>query len=191
MSSKSLNESSLQEVRVEKILLNKGQIPGVPKNPRLIRDARFEALKKSIAELPDMMSLRPIVAARHDGKLVAICGNMRLRALRELGIGTAKVFVLPEGIEPYRLREIAIKDNVSFGDDDFESLANEWDIEELKRWGVETFDDERQEQQEQRERQESETTVRISVEVPDEELDSVLLWITDRGYQCVVKKKRR
>ena len=65
---------------------NKGQLTGLPKNPRFFRDYRFEAMKKSIQDSPEMLELRElIVFPYNDGRYIVVCGNLRLRACKELG----------------------------------------------------------------------------------------------------------
>lgn len=115
---------------------NKGQIPGVPKNPRLINDDKFKLLKRSIEEDPEMLGLREILVYRHNGKYIIIGGNMRFRALKELGYVEAIVKVLPESISTDKLRAIVIKDNSGFGEWDWNELANVWDANDLVNWGV-------------------------------------------------------
>lgn len=107
-----------------------------PNNPRVIRDARFEKLKNSIQEFPKMMKLRPIVI---DNTGMILGGNMRLRALQELGfkeIPDEWVKQADELTEDEKRRFI-IADNVGFGDWEWETLANEWDAGELDAWGLE------------------------------------------------------
>ena len=116
---------------------NTGQIPDVPKNPRFIRDERYKALQKSIAELPEMLELRELLVFPFEGKYVVIAGNMRLKAMKDAGYKEAPCKVLPADMPPEKLREIAIKDNVPFGNDDHDALANEWDMTELEAWGME------------------------------------------------------
>lgn len=60
---------------------NKGQIKGLPRNPRTIKDKRFKALKKSIEDAPEMLALRELLVYPHNGKFVVIGGNMRLKAV--------------------------------------------------------------------------------------------------------------
>ena len=109
----------------------------MPKNPRQIKDKRFKALKKSIEDAPEMLNLRELIVYPHGGKFVAVCGNMRLRACRELGYKELPCKVLDEDTPPEKLREYAIKDNVPFGEDDMDAFANEWDMAELENWGME------------------------------------------------------
>ena len=121
--------------------LNTGQIPDVPKNPRFIKDERFEKLKKSIQDDPQMLELREVIAYDFDGKLVVIAGNMRLRACKELGIKEIPTKILPTKTPAEKLRTYIVKDNVSFGNDDFDLLANQWDAVELEDWGLEVWQD--------------------------------------------------
>lgn len=124
-------------VRLADITPNKGQIPGVPKNPRLIRDEKYRKLLQSIKDDPEMLGLREILLYRHEGQNVIIGGNMRYRALKELGYEKAIVKFLPDGMPPEKLRAIVIKDNSGFGEWDFDLLANEWNPADLDDWAVE------------------------------------------------------
>jgi ParB-like chromosome segregation protein Spo0J len=110
-----------------------------PNNPRFIKDDKFEKLKKSISEFPEMMEKRPIVCVTDDdGKLYPLGGNMRLKALQELGykeISDNWILLADEWTEEQR-REFVIKDNVGFGEWNWEELANAWDSEKLEEWGL-------------------------------------------------------
>lgn len=106
-----------------------------PNNPRIIRDEKFAKLKKSIQDFPKMMSLRPIIL---DNQNVILGGNMRFRALQDLGykeIPEEWVKKASELTEEEKKRFI-IEDNVPFGEWDWSMLANEWDSEDLKEWGL-------------------------------------------------------
>jgi hypothetical protein len=106
-----------------------------PNNPRIIKDEKFKKLCESIKALPKMMELRPIVV---DDKFIVQGGNMRLKALNELGykeipdtwVKQAKDFNEDE------LKEFIIKDNVGFGEWDWSDLANNWNVEDLEAWGL-------------------------------------------------------
>jgi len=124
-------------VPVSKLETNKGQISGVPKNPRYIKDARFEKLKKSIEDNPEFLGARELIVYPLDNKFVILGGNMRFKAAHELGYKELPCKVLPADYSPEQLRAIVIKDNVSFGDNSFEDLANDWEQEELEAWGME------------------------------------------------------
>ena len=129
-----------KEIPLEQIETNEGQINGVPRNPRLIKDDRFDALVKSLRENPEMLELREILVVPHGGKFVAIGGNMRLLALRELKQKTVPAKVIPAETPAETLRAYVVKDNVAFGEIDFDALANEWDVDELVAFGMELDD---------------------------------------------------
>ena len=121
--------------------VNKGQLYGLPKNPRFIKDDRYLALKKSIEEAPEMLSIREIVVyPLENGHYVVIGGNMRLRACQEIGYKELPCKILPLETPVAKLREYTIKDNIAFGSNDWDVIANEWDTEELSEWGMEGVD---------------------------------------------------
>lgn len=124
-------------IKLSDLHLNTGQIKDVPKNPRFIKDERYEALKKSIEDDPEMLQLRELVAYDNNGELVVILGNMRYRAMKELGYKDAPVKVLPPKTDARKLRAYIQKDNIAFGQNDWDLLGNEWDIEELQDFGLE------------------------------------------------------
>ena len=106
-----------------------------PNNPRIIRDERFAKLKNSIEQFPKMMHLRPIVV---DSAGVILGGNMRLRALQDLGfkeIPDEWVKRADDLTEEEKQRFI-IADNVGFGEWEWETLANEWEAGDLEAWGL-------------------------------------------------------
>lgn len=114
-----------------------------PNNPRVLRDDKFKKLKQSITEFPKMLSLRPMVI---DENNVVLGGNMRLRALQELGftdIEEAWVKRSNDLTEDEKKRFI-IADNVAFGEWDWDTLANDWDVVDLEAWGLDIpqFDNE-------------------------------------------------
>ena len=106
-----------------------------PKNPRLIKDDKFKKLVKSIQEFPDMLNKRPLITFTDtDGKYVVLGGNMRLKACKEIGLKEIPIILADEWTEEQKA-EFLIKDNVGFGEWDWDSLANEWDVEKLEDWG--------------------------------------------------------
>jgi DNA modification methylase len=125
-----------QLVKIKDLKNNTGQIIGLPKNPRILKDDKFIKLKKSLQDDPEMLELREVIAYNNNGELVVICGNMRLKALKELGIKEVPTKILPIETSVEKLKAYTIKDNVSFGDHDWEVLANEWDSEQLEEWGL-------------------------------------------------------
>ena len=125
-----------KQIPLSKLHLNTGQIKDVPKNPRFIKDERFAALKKSIEDDPEMLNLRELVAYDNNGELVVILGNMRYRAMKELGYKDAPVKVLPAETDAKKLRAYIQKDNIAFGQNDWDLLGNEWDVAELEDFGL-------------------------------------------------------
>lgn len=124
-------------IKLSDLHLNTGQIKDVPKNPRFIKDERYEALKKSIEDDPEMLQLRELVAYDNNGELIVILGNMRYRAMKELGYKDVPVKVLPPETDAKKLRAYIQKDNIAFGQNDWDLLGNEWDVEELQDFGLE------------------------------------------------------
>jgi hypothetical protein len=110
------------------------QIKTNPNNPRIIKDDKYAKLVESIRTFPKMLEIRPIVV---NADMIVLGGNMRLRACKEAGIKKIPV-IMAEDLTPEQQREFIIKDNVGFGEWDWEMLANEWESEELDRWGVDT-----------------------------------------------------
>lgn len=113
------------------------EIHELENNPRIIKKDQFEKLKTSIKDNPDYFEARPCILSNRTGVLVVIAGNQRLRASRELGL-TEIPTVLLEGLDEDREAEIIARDNVENGEWDYDILANEWEIEKLNDWGVET-----------------------------------------------------
>ena len=130
------------------------QLKSNPNNPRLIKDDKFKKLVNSLREFPEMMEKRPMVCVTDtDGKLYPLGGNMRLKALQELKykeIPDAWVMLADEWSEEKR-KEFTIKDNVGFGEWDWDTLANEWNVEELTEWGLDIPNFEIEEEEELKE----------------------------------------
>jgi hypothetical protein len=128
-----------QDIKLYQLRNNAGQIEGLPGNPRLIKDDRFKKLVKSLQDDPEMLSLRELIVFPHNDTFVVIGGNMRLKALRELDYTEAPCKVLPADTHIEKLKAIALKDNSSFGDYDYEALANEWDAQLLADCGIDVW----------------------------------------------------
>ena len=115
----------MQKVKINAIKTN-------PKNPRLIKDDKFKKLVKSIQEFPQMLELRPIVV---DENNIILGGNMRYKACIEAGL--KEIYILKaEDLTEQQKDEFIVKDNVGFGEWDWDILANEWDTEKLQDWGL-------------------------------------------------------
>ena len=122
---------------MSKIKLSK--IKPNPNNPRIIKDDKFKKLVQSLQEFPEMMEKRPMVCVTDvDGSIYPLGGNMRLKALQELNfkeIPSTYVMMADEWTEERR-REFVIKDNVGFGEWNWDDLANDWDESKLNEWGL-------------------------------------------------------
>lgn len=110
-----------------------------PNNPRTIKKEQLEKLKRSIQSFPEMMEKRPMVCVTDmDGKIFPLGGNMRLKAIKELGykeVPETWVMYADDWSEEQR-KEFAIKDNANFGEWNFDELVDNWDIGDLEEWGV-------------------------------------------------------
>ena len=121
------------DFKTETISLN--EIKNNPNNPRLVKDDKFKKLVKSIKEFPDMLKIRPIVVNKD---MIVLGGNMRLKACKEAGLKEVPI-IRAENLTEEQQREFIIKDNVGFGEWDWDLLANEWDATQLEEWGLEGF----------------------------------------------------
>jgi len=103
-----------------------------PNNPRVLKDDKFKKLVASIKGFPKMLEIRPIVV---NNDMIVLGGNMRLKACKEAGLKKVHI-IKAEDLTDEQQREFIIKDNVGFGEWDWELLANEWDSQELNDWGL-------------------------------------------------------
>lgn len=131
-----------EEVALSDLHPNTGQIEGMPKNPRFIRDPKFRLLVKSIEDDPEMMDLRELIVydTMDERGFVIVGGNMRYEALRKLKYKTAPCKILDNAFPMDKLRRIVLKDNSSFGETNFDDLLNDWDIEEINAAGIDIPD---------------------------------------------------
>lgn len=131
-----------KKIPLSEIELNEGQLNGLPSNPRFIKDEKFASLVRSLQESPEFLKARPLLVFQmQNGKYITIAGNMRLRALRELGAKDVPCYVFPKSTSVKKLREYTIKDNMAYGQIDWENIANEWEPEELKECDFEMPED--------------------------------------------------
>lgn len=116
-------------------LVKIGKVKGNESNPRFIKEDKFKKLVKSIKDFPEMLKLRPIVVNKD---MTVLGGNMRLKACVEAGL--KEVYILKaEGLTKEQEDEFIVKDNLGFGEWDWDVLANEWDSVQLEEWGLEGF----------------------------------------------------
>lgn len=130
------DEIQIKHVPIGLLEYNTGQIEGVPENPRTREDAKQKRLEMSIDELPEMATARPPMVYPYNGKYVVIGGNRRLEAFKALRKEAVPVVVLPENLSAEKLRRIAMLDNESTGETDWDKIKAEWDLNELKEWGI-------------------------------------------------------
>ena len=112
--------------------MNINEIKPNPNNPRIIKDDKFKKLVKSIQDFPQMLELRPIVI---DENNIVLGGNMRLKACIEAGLKDVPVKQAKDLTEEQK-KEFIVKDNVGYGEWDWDDLANNWDAQELIDWGL-------------------------------------------------------
>jgi DNA modification methylase len=118
------------------MLVKISEIKANPKNPRTIKDDKFKKLVKSIEDFPQMLEKRPLVCFTDtDGKFVVLGGNMRLKASKEVGLKELPIILADDWTEEQKT-EFLIKDNVGFGEWDWDQLQSEWDTEKLNEWGL-------------------------------------------------------
>ena len=135
---------SYQMIDITKLEYNDGQIEGLSKNPRYLKESEHDKLKKSLTDSPEFLEYKPLmVYAMDNGNYVTICGNMRLRVVNELRLDghsefdTIPCVVLKADTPIEKIKEYAIKDNVQAGNWDWDELANgEWETDDLQNWGV-------------------------------------------------------
>lgn len=134
----------LERIDIAKLEYNEGQLKGIPKNPRYLKENEHDTLKKSLIDSPELLEYKPLmVYPLENGNYITICGNMRLRIANELRLDghsefdTIPCFILKEGVPIQKIKEYAIKDNVQAGNWDWDELANgDWKVDELQDWGV-------------------------------------------------------
>ena len=125
----------MEIVKIEAIKANS-------KNPRVIKDDKFRKLVQSIREFPDMLNKRPLICFTDvDKKYVVLGGNMRLKAAQEIGLKEMPIILADDWTQEQK-DEFLIKDNVGFGEWDWDDLANEWDAEKLTDWGLDVWQSE-------------------------------------------------
>lgn len=137
MDDKTNDERGITMLPMSAIEINNGQLKGLPKNPRLIKDGKYDKLKESITNYPEMLSWRSLLVYPLDnGKYIIVGGNMRYRAMKELGHKEAPVFIISKETPIEKIKAYTILDNNGFGKWDWDLLANEWDEVQLMDWGV-------------------------------------------------------
>lgn len=132
------------DIDITRLEYNDGQLEGISKNPRYLKESEHDKLKKSLTDSPEFLEYKPLmVYAMDNGNYITICGNMRLRVANELRLDghsefdTIPCVILKADTPIKKIKEYAIKDNVQAGNWDWDELANgEWETDDLQDWGV-------------------------------------------------------
>lgn len=129
----------IEKIKIASLLFNTGQIEGLSKNPRIIRDEKYSSLLESLKADPEMMDLNELWVVPFEDKYVVIAGNMRLKGCRELKWKEIPCKIIPAKTTAAKLRSYAIKHNVSFGEWEWNELGQEWSNEELNSFGLDAW----------------------------------------------------
>jgi ParB-like chromosome segregation protein Spo0J len=159
------------------------QVKTNPNNPRIIKNDKFEKLVKSIKEFPEMLKLRPIVV---DEEMMVLGGNMRLKASKDAGLKEVWIEIA-EGLTEEQKKEFIVKDNVGFGEWEWDMLANEWDSVQLAEWGLDVWQNEDDEQNNDVNDISDNISeeYRVEIELTSErEQEQVFNELTKKGYKC-------
>lgn len=138
-----------EQIKISKLHANKGQIPGLPANPRSWTKEELNKIAQSLRETPELFGMRPIIVYPIEDGYVVLGGNLRLAGAKKNKDREVPCIIVPEDTPVEKLKEIVIKDNGSFGEWDFDALANEWDDLPLTDWGVPAWDTEEKETKEE------------------------------------------
>ena len=165
-----------QQVKISKV-------KGNPDNPRLIKNDKFKKLVKSIKEFPEMLKLRPIVV---DEDMIVLGGNMRLKASKDAGLKEVWIEIA-EGLTEEQKKEFIVKDNVGFGEWEWDVLANEWDSVQLAEWGLDVWENQDDEQNNDVNDISNNISEEYRVEIElnsEREQEQVFNELTKKGYKC-------
>jgi len=158
------------------------QVRSNPDNPRFIKGDKFEKLVKSIREFPQMLELRPIVVNKD---MIVLGGNMRLKACEEAGIDQVPI-IFADNLTEEQQKEFIIKDNSSFGEWDWDLLANEWDIDVLNDWGIDVPNFDVEEPIDETPEKEDKLMINVRCE-NEESQDALYQYLIKAGYDATKK----
>lgn len=170
-----IEQNAIIEVKVAEVKAN-------PNNPRIIKDDKFKKLVKSIQEFPEMLKLRPIIV---NDDMVVLGGNMRLKACKEAGLKTIPI-IKASLLTEEKQKEFIVKDNVGYGEWDWETIANEWDTNELEEWGLDIPDFKHIDSEEREDLSDKiKSEFRIEVICKDEtEQEQTYNKLIEQGFEC-------
>ena len=164
------------KAKIEKVSIS--SIKENAANPRTINKHKFQKLVNSVKEFPEMLSLRPIIVDKDN---VILGGNMRYKACKELGL--KEVYIIQAAdLDDKQAQEFIVKDNVGFGEWDWDILANEWDRESLEDWGLEGFPFEDVKEIEEEYTLEDNISLKVVLET-EEQKDNLAEELKKRGFK--------
>jgi len=168
-------------MKIEKVKIN--SIKENPNNPRIIKGDKFNKLVKSIQDFPEMLKIRPIVVNSDN---IILGGNMRHKA--SINAGLKDVYIIrAENLTEKQQREFIVKDNVGFGEWDWDVLANDWGVKELEDWGLDGFPFEEEEKELKDISDSNESSFRVEIELENEEEQEKLYNdLIEKGYKCKI-----
>ena len=141
-----------------------GKVKPNKDNPRIIKDEKFVKLVKSIKDFPQMLEIRPIVV---NDEMIVLGGNMRLKACKEAGLKKVHI-IKAENLSEEQQKEFIVKDNVGFGEWDWDQITKEWNEEKLEEWGLDVWVAPEEEEEEDIEPKKESTNLTIKCEDIDE-----------------------
>lgn len=174
-------------IALKDLVQNTGQIPGVPANPRQWTKKEIDKIAKSLRETPELFEARPIIVTQYAGKFVILGGNLRFEGCKKNKDKDAPCFIIPDDTPIDKMKEIIIKDNGSFGEWDYDALANEWDDLVLTDWGVPTWETPKESNSE--EKKDLSDTLEISYKLEiscndESEQETLYNEFIERGLEC-------
>jgi len=136
-----LNTFERKRIKLSRLLSNEGQLKGVPKNPRIIKDQKFKELLTSLEKRPQQLELQELFVVPYKESFVVIAGNMRLKGCKDLKFKDVPCKIIPAETPEEDLRAYAISTNISYGEWSFDDLGNEWESSELNSLGLNVWEE--------------------------------------------------
>lgn len=172
-------------IPIASLVKNEGQIDGIPSNPRQWTKTDVDKIAKSLKETPELFEMRPCLVYEQDGKYIVLGGNLRLEGAKKNNAKEVPCIVVPKDMPTEKLKEIVIKDNGSFGNWDFDALANEWHDLPLTEWGVPVWETQ---EEEKTPAEKKEELFIVEVILPDFEAQQAIYdELASRGLVCRFK----
>lgn len=171
---------TIEKVKISEVKMNSN-------NPRIIKDDKFKKLVKSIKDFPEMLDVRPIIV---DDDMIVLGGNMRLKACKEAGLNEVPIIKF-KYLSEDKKKEFIVKDNVGYGEWDWDLLNNEWDVSLLEDWGLDLEFDNLDDNDNSDEKKPTDlsnnitTSYRLEVILSSEKEQEILFnELKNNGYEC-------